>query len=810
MVRVRIVLSVFGCVALLSISAICSAEALAMDEAPARPGEWGFRPADGGVSPVDPPGFVWRPQAGATGYELECARDRAFRRDVYRAAEIDYNCHCPPKTFGKGTWYWRFRVIDKAGRKSAWSKTRSFHIDAGAVGFPMPTREELIQRIPKEHPRLFIRPTQLPHLRKLAAGELKAARDRLVAECDKLLKRPPPTKEPPKYPRGMLRKSEDWRRMWWGNRTYTIKLLNGAATLAFTRLLTGDDEYGRLAKRLLLAAAEWDPKGATGYRYNDEAGMPYNYYFSRTYTFVHDLLDDEQRARCRRVMQIRGRQMYQHLAPRHLWRPYSSHSNRAWHFLGEIGVAFLDEIPEAAEWVWFAMNVFYNAYPVWSDDEGGWHEGVSYWSSYIGRFTWWADVMRTAMGVNAYKKPYFSQVGDYAMYLQPPGTRGGGFGDLTARRTSRHNRGLMTILAAQARNPYWQWYVDKHGGPQQTGGYVGFVRGALPNVAARKPDKLPTSRCFRGTGLAMLNTDLASAADNVQVHFKASPFGTQSHGYESNNSILLYAFGERLLIRTGRRDIYGSKHHVRWMWHTKSTNCITVNGISQVGHSAAAQGRILGFHTGSSFDYVAGDAAGAYPKGAREQFTRHILFIKPELIVIYDVLRAPKRSTFEWHLHSPTKMSVAGQHNIRVTTGRAACRVAMLAPADLKLSLTDKFDPPPRARIKLVEWHLTAGTPATAERMEFVTVIRPYRVGSAPPAAADSLEEIDGGYALTAKLADGSALVLLRARDKGAIAHSGHRADADLAAVRFDANGKALANLRAVGPEVHPGRGALK
>ena len=92
----------------------------------------------------------------------------------------------------------------------------------------------------------------------------------------------------------MKRGSPEWKKLWWGNRTYTIAALDGAATLAFTRLLGGKEEYGQLAKRILLDCAEWDPQGATGYRYNDEAGMPYAYYFSRTYTFVHDLLTEER------------------------------------------------------------------------------------------------------------------------------------------------------------------------------------------------------------------------------------------------------------------------------------------------------------------------------------------------------------------------------------------------------------------------------------------------------------------------------------------------------------------------------------
>ena len=776
------------------------AEDLSVNDAPAQPGEWGFRPSDGSESAVNPPAFVWRPQRGAASYEIECGRDPGVKAVDYHADGITYNCHCPPKAFEKGQWCWRFRFRDKRGAWSRWSKTRTFTIPDNAVEFPMPAREELLGRIPERHPRLFVRPGQLPHLRELARGELKESYAELVQTCERLMKKPPATQEPPTYPKGTARLSEEWRTIWWGNRVYTIELLNGAATLAFARLLGGKDEYGHLAKRLLLAAAEWDPKGSTGYRYNDEAGMPYNYYFARTYTFVNDLLTDEERAKCRQVMAGRGREMYEHLAPRHIWQPYGSHANRAWHFLGEVGIAFLDEIPDAAEWVWFAMNVFYCAYPVWCDADGGWHEGSSYWASYIGRFTWWADVMRVAMGVDAYEKPYFSQIGYYPLYLQPPGTIGGGFGDLAAERTSRNAVPVMATFASQGRNPYWQWYVDAHGGGQEEKGYIGFVRGALPKVEGKPPTGHPASRCFRGTGQAVLNTSLLDAKDNVEVVFKSSPFGTQSHGYDAQNAFLLYAFGERLLVSSGRRDIHGSDHHTKWMWETKSVNSVTVNGEGQDKHSAAATGEILAFHASEAFDFVSGEAGPAY-RGKLERFTRSILFVKPELIVIYDRLEAPKPSTFDWWLHSPTKMAVAGQGDIRVANGKAACRVSFLAPAGLELSLTDKFDPPPRPRVKLVEWHLTAHTTKRATRQEFVALIRPHRVGESPPTGA-SLRETEGGYALEAALAKGRVVVLLRKGDHGAVRFGDLAAEADVAAVRFDEGGKVVGRLSVEGRAV--------
>lgn len=743
-----------------------------LDQQPAAPGEWGYRPANGAVLHVTPPPFVWRPQSDIVSWEIECtAVEPSGER--YSTRVDNMNVHCPPRVFRPGQYTWRYRGIDRKGKKTNWSRLRTFTIDPQAAQMPMPTRPELLARIPDQHPRLFVRPEDLPRLRELARGALHDEYLKLVADCDRLLANPPPTKEPPKYPPGTIRNSDPWRTIWWGNRTYTIRALNSAATLAFTRLLGGSEEYGKLAKRILMDCAKWDPKGATGYRYNDEAGMPYAYYFVRTYTFAYDLLNESERAECRRVMQIRGDEMYRHLNPRHLWRPYASHSNRAWHFLGEIGVALHGEVKEADDWVWFAMNVFYNVYPVWSDKDGGWHEGASYWSGYIGRFTWWADIMRSAFGIDAYQKPYFSKIGYYPMYLLPPGKVGGGFGDLTARTTAAKLVPLVSQLAAQAGNGHWQWYVEQLGGPTQVGGYVGFVRGALPKVKPVPPDDLPTSRVFSGIGQAMLNTTLRDAKDDVQVVFKSSPFGNQSHGYEANNSFLLWGYGERLLIRSGFRDSYGSNHHRLWMWSTRSVNNITVDGHGQLSHSAAAQGRITASHTDPAIDFVVGEAGDTYRDATSKpsplsRFTRSILFVKPNLVVVYDQLVSKRPATFQYWLHAIKQFSIPAQDAIALRVNDVGCNIALLAPSDLTIQQTDQYDPNPRPRIKLREWHLTATTPTKQKNIEFVGVFRPYRARAAKPDAC-RLQTVAGGYVLTGRVGDAEVVMLLPKTDMATV-----------------------------------------
>jgi len=738
---------------------------ITLDEAEPEVGDWGYRQAQGQISKVNPPSFVWRYQKDMT-WQIQCALDKEFKEITYQVEQVEFNVHCPPEVFSPGSYFWRYRGRDAKGQYTQWSQVRQFSIAKDAVSFPMPTRQELLRRIPKEHPRLFMRPENLQKLSALARGEMKKEYEQLVDQCEEILASPPPTAEPPLYPPNTVRLSEQWKKMWWGNRTYTVKALNSAATLAFTRLLGGQEKYGQLAKHILLECAKWDPKGSTGYRYNDEAGMPYNYHFVRTYTFLNDMLSEEEKEICRRVMKVRGEEMYHHLWPRHFWQPYHSHQNRAWHYLGEIGITFLGEIEEAEDWLWFATNVFFNVYPVWCDDDGGWHEGMLYWISYLNRFTWWADVMREAVGIDAYKKPYFSQVGYYVMYLMPPGKVGGGFGDLTAFWKSKRNASIMTVFATQAHNPYWQWYVEQVGGPEPVPGYIGFIRGALPKVEPKSPVDLPTSRLFRGTGQAYLNSNLLDATKSVQVVFKSSPFGTQSHGYEANNSFLLWAYGQRLLIRTGYRDIYGSEHHKQWMWSTRSVNNITVNGEGQEKHTATVGGEITDFKTTDSVDIVVGEAGEAYEY--LDRFTRAIIFVKPELVVIYDRLVAKEPASYEYWLHALKKIEVKDQHHIHLRSEDVLCDINFLTPTGLQFEQTDQYDPNPRPRIKLREWHLTGKTTEKKKTIEFVTLYRPGRIKDKIPTGAE-LKQITGGYILQVELSGGNMIALLPTNDQAVL-----------------------------------------
>jgi hypothetical protein len=457
--------------------------------------------------------------------------------------------------------------------------------------------------------------------------------------------------------------------------------------------------------------------------------MPALYYPSRAYSWAYPVFSEEDRATIVAAMEKRGRQAFDYLRRRkHLWTPYESHRNRAWHFLGELALAFLDEIPEAERWLEYSTTIFYTCYPVWSDSDGGWHEGFAYWNSYISRFGFWALVMDSAFEIDVFKRPFFQKTGNYGLYCGPPGTDHCGFGDQAEKHDLPTSAGaLMAMLASGTRNPYWKWYAEEVGADLPEN-YLGFLWASRSvDLEAKPPTELPGSICFRGVGLAVMNANLADGRDNVQLFFKSSPMGTVSHGYNANNTIHLNINGLPAILNTGRRDIHGSPHHTEWMWDTKSQNAILVNNKGQRKHSPEARGRIVFFETSPAVDIVVGEAGDSYDN--LERWTRSIVFLKPEVIVLHDVLEAPEPSTYQWLLHAPSRFTIENDIDPPTVSWkgkRGSFAVDFLAPKNLVLSQTNGYDPPPHewAEFDIDEWHLRAEPIGRSAAQSFLAVIR--------------------------------------------------------------------------------------
>ena len=727
---------------------LCAAEPQVKNRAPL-PDEIGYRPADDASARLNPPSCIWLHETSAHTYIVQWARQKDFS-DAVTVSDLPFNTYTHHEPLAPGLYYWRYRFATKDGETSNWSLARAVTVPAEAAKFPMPTRVQQRQRVPQGHPRLFLRPEDLPRLRSLAQGEeaerfakLRVAADRFIAAG--------PTPEPDHLGSARDKDNKELVKYWWPNRTQTEKACLEAETIAFVHLLTGEKKYAEAARQWILHLASWNPDGPTNFKLNCEAGKPMLYRLPRAYDWAYDSLSEADRQAVRKVMLRRVKDAWESgeiaYGTGHLNRPFNSHGNRVWHKVGEAGIAFLGEVPEAETWLDYAVNKFYACYPVWSDDDGGWHEGVSYWAGYINKAVWWLQAAQSALRVDGLQKPFFDQVGDFPLYVAPPGSPNMGFGDLSFRPPSGGWGGFMEyFLRAKGNRPegasagYWRWWTERWGMKGEEG-ILGFLyHASLPPLpAAKPPTDLPPSKVFRGIGVASLHATLLDSADDVHFLFKSSPFGTQSHGHNPHNSFQLNAYGEALLTTCVYRDLHGSKFHYQWAHSTVAHNTVLVNGEGQIKHTAAPHGRIADFQFTPTLDYVEGDATAAYG-GRLARCLRHVAFVKPDLIVIFDDLVAAEPAAFQFMLHALQPFTVDDQNALlSAEQPKAGVTVKYLSPAPLQFRQWDGFEPKPDREFPN-QWHVEASTLEKRREIGVLTVIVPFRAGQRADWTAERLE----------------------------------------------------------------------
>lgn len=527
---------------------------------------------------------------------------------------------------------------------------------------------------------------------------------------------------------------------------------------------------------------------------------------ARAYDWAYPMFTPSEREKIQAAMRQRIRQAWVSWEVRqgvgHFTNPYDSHGNRTWHKIGEAGIAFLGEIPEAEDWLDYAVNKFFACYPVWADEDGGWHEGLAYWNGYISKVVWWLQAMEAGLGIDWRKKPFFAQAVDYAMYVAPPGSPNSGFGDLSDRPP---NPGWGPTVEFFCRAwvgkpggdhaPYWEWWRQQWK-MHEALGIAGFFYAARlpPPPAPKPPTDLPSSKVFRGIGVASLHTNLLDSRQDVHVLFKSSPFGTQSHGHNPHNTFQLNAYGQELLTTCVYRDLHGSPFHYQWAHSTTAHNGVLVDGQGQIKHTAAPLGRIAHYRLTPQWDHVVGEAAEAY-EGRLVRFRRHVVLIKPAgpsaqtkpgeakptaevakpssapvpsatkrqeanpsgtqsapsaepgagaawtpLVVLYDDLEAKEPASFQFMLHGLRPFTIDPQKGrLVLELDKAGVEVQYLAPVGLGFRQWDGYQPPPTQQFPN-QWHVEASTQEKLRSLGMLTVIAPYRAGRRPAWSAHRVE----------------------------------------------------------------------
>jgi hypothetical protein len=737
-----------------------AAQATRLDRPP-RDDEVHYAPADDAAVATNPPAFVWLPVDGVQRWIVEYAQDKTFPKGkTIRVSQLDTTVHVPGKTLAAGQWYWRYGYEGTEG--PAFSRTRAFTIPKDAVEFPFPAVADVVARIPATRPRAYVTPADVAKIRN-DPDTYKWLIDPVVRQAQQVLERNEPLFQEPQPWETYEDQRAVYNRTWRAMRPYT----RGMEICARAYLYTGQKRFAEEAKRRLMHFMTWDVDGPSSVYWPTELGMDIAEHAPRTFDWIYDALSEAERAKCIEVLGRRVRQINEmHRSRPFESKPFSSHPGRMIGFAVEGSIILAHEVEDAAQWLEYTLRVLWSVYPAWGRNDGGWHEGISYWGSYMGKIVRVvAELDR--LGVPLKDKPFFRNTGDFGLYAAYPHRPTRSFGDGYEGSVGSSYGSLLYSLASLHDNPYYRWYAEQTGGgPTGPEALLAWK----PHLKARPPADLPKSRAFHDVGWVAMHSDMANPKDNVLVLFQSSPLGAISHNHANQNAFVVEAFGEPLAISSGYYHDYGDAHHREWVWQTRAHNAILVNGQGQRTRSAQSRGRIASHIEAGDWAYALGDATAAYG-GRLSRAYRHILFLRPRTIIIADDLAASgEDATYQWLLHARRKMAPnqkAGE--VVVRQGNARMHVRFLSPDTLTFSQRSGWEPSlTRSASEQFHFQACTGTPTRSQR--FVTVLTVRREGEED--ALPSLTHLDaaGGMALRV----GDRTVLMKDPDAKEVRAAGH------------------------------------
>lgn len=751
-----------------------------------------YSPADGETTTLNPPPFRWLPSGQNAKYALQIDTTPDFNSpEAINFGGMEWCAQMLREQLKPGTWYWRYGV-EMGDFPTQWSMTRRFTVPEDADAWSYPEPEDF--SIPAQRPHLLITADKLPeYRRRCLEGDMKNMADNLVRGVknhagEELVP------EPDFLPKSGYERTKAYSLVF---RT-TRPPMDWMERAALAYVLTGDEECGAEAKRRVLHFFSWDPRGSTQYDHNDEPAMWIMMRGVRAYDWSYDLYTDEERAMIEDAMRKRAEDMYAMLRRMPFDNnPYSSHPGRTIGFLGEAGIEFYNEWPEARKYLDYITTIYWGVYPAWGKDDGGWNEGPGYWGAYMTFAMHFVVALREATGIDLAQRPFFRNTPYYRFYITPPHSRMAPFGDGTQWAPAPAGT-LMYWFSSLTQDPALRWYAEaSNSGPDDS--ILGFVL-KDDDLEAKPPTELPLARYFPGVGLVSLHTSLASGADDVHFAFRSSPYGAVSHGHNDQNCFALEAYGDALAILSGYYDVYGSPHHDQWTRQTKAKNGITYDGGIGQDRGWQAKGKITAFSHGDAFDLVVGDATEAYG-GRLSRAIRSVVFVRPDVFVIYDDLASEEPRNWEFQLHAIDEMNVDSATKTVITRReKATLTTRFMVPDDLNFSQTDQYEPwpdYPPDREWQPNWHLTASYTAPSTEGEFLTVLMPSRTGQEADVPEISALESDTARGVVLTYADGARDVVGFARPgvTGGISLGDFTTDAPVFAVAYGPGGEMEASL---------------
>ena len=179
------------------------------------------------------------------------------------------------------------------------------------------------------------------------------------------------------------------------------------------------------------------------------------------------------------------------------------------------------------------------------------------------------------------------------------------------------------------------------------------------DVVATTLDGLGTAFYAPGTGELFARSGWDKHA--TWLGMIAGPY-TQSHAHQDQGSLLLYkdgwlAYDAVVDSRSGLRQEVGAHGTLR----------ITTSGGDELAQQTGTAAKVVALHKGTGYLHVAADLAPVYG-GEVQKLERELVFLEPNIVVVFDRARTPAGGQQVWQLASPVAPTLASA----VSTLRAA------------------------------------------------------------------------------------------------------------------------------------------
>lgn len=715
---------------------------------------------------VNPPTFRWPEASGALAFRVELSSGNDFRGALsYTTADTFYR---PLHSLASGTWQWRYRREKPA--PGPWSKVESFEITSDLPRWDIPEWSALIAHVPAGHPRIYIRPEQVREYRRRAQElpqVLENLSARLKSASDEKFRIEDYVAEVPAAGSGKSTGRQIATKRRWAAKAAGGNLMKPVSDLCWQWLATGDPRAVQEVRRRLMIASKLDPKGFLSHKVSDFGNAAIVGGAAQAYDLLYDEFTPAERAVIRKMLVERGTPLFEELRES-AQRPMKS--AHGWqHTYAEFTMAALAlyrEDPVARVWLETALKAFVSSYPWFGGQDGGSHEGISYYtgtemlSSLETR-----DLLFAAFGVDlAAGNPWYRNNPYYLMYAFPPNSIRSHIADGIKEEEANDARfpsGKEKLAAQRMASLYGNGYAADYAARIKPGedpdSTVAFLRWyPFKKIQPVPLDKLSPARLFRDIGTVFMHSAYTRPEENVRMEFKSSPYGGFGHGHSDQNSFNIMAGNEPLLIDSGYYTPFGDPHRQQWSIQTRAHNSVLVDGHGQAAEGTTGYGQIRRFQQTNDWVYAMGSAEAAYKQVSLDRFDRHVVWLKGTQVqtyIIIDDLRAAdsKPHRFDWLLHATDRMNIdTAAGRVTADNGKAEAIVSMLEPRQASYSQTGQFTKEAiywrrggEAHKLKNQWHLTVTPTVAAPQQRFVAVIQVARKGAPVP----RIEPLDGGVA---------------------------------------------------------------